>query len=78
MEAMIPTTRNGSATSSRFSTVVRTAKSSSTTMNTSSRLLDGHSLIVPDHVRAALGSAVVTPREQATACRHMPLPLTSH
>ena len=34
----MPTRRNGSATSSRFSTVVRTAKSSSTTMKTSSRM----------------------------------------
>ena len=38
IEAMIPTSRNGSARSSRFSTVVRTANSSSTTMNTSSRM----------------------------------------
>ena len=36
IDAMIPTTRNGSAISSRLARVVRTANSSSTTMNTSS------------------------------------------
>ena len=36
IEAMIPTIRNGSATSLRSATVARTAPSSSTRMNTSS------------------------------------------
>ena len=36
IEAMMPTMRNGSAISSRSDSVLRTADSSSTTMNTSS------------------------------------------
>ena len=44
IEAMTPMIRNGSATSSRFSTVVRTAKSSSTTMKTSSRTSSNSSI----------------------------------
>ena len=36
IEAMMPTMRNGSATTSRLPTITRTANSSSTTMKTSS------------------------------------------
>jgi hypothetical protein len=64
IEAIIPTTRNGSATTSRLPRMTRTAKSSSTTMKTSSRV---SSTSRTSSVVSASPPSSVSPRPAATS-----------
>jgi hypothetical protein len=76
IEAMMPTTRNGSATSSRFSTVVRSAKSSSTTMKTSRRTSRPSSsgVAVKSSSRPHVVFAAIASRRTAERTRNTAMP----